>query len=434
MRFIYILVGWEDSVADSRVLRDAITRPIGLKIPRENYYLVDSGYNNGEGFLSPYRLLLMDDDDGSKGVRRRGVKQDGKLSRRVWSTAEEEALLEYLREIVRNPSHTDQALRGIHMTISASHFSQLTTLPTNPLKLHRRPMSPTDKTRLQYSVQVSIGPSMPSLEVFDLECFRPALRSWFHSCQTYVQPNSMDLTFLSVASVRGHVVVTLKPHSILVTTNTINVKDDVFDNFTKINSFAKTLRYKLYPYYAQWSEVFGKDRATGERGLGPIIAPRNPCNTIETEHSENVPVMPEYYVPTPNPSLYGDDDEFMNSFASATTPANVNRADTERVSSRKQKMVVIDIYDKFDEKFEAFCYLTDHRLGDIAKHLAWRLKNFKLLSRCGVSLNRFLIRRLKRNALFQKELVKNKADLDLFLTMSTAGKETFVKMLASSKV
>ncbi|KAK4409372.1 hypothetical protein Sango_0010200 [Sesamum angolense] len=57
MHFIYILVGWEDSAADSRVLRDAITRSIGLKIPRENYYLVDSGYSNGKGFLSPYRVV-----------------------------------------------------------------------------------------------------------------------------------------------------------------------------------------------------------------------------------------------------------------------------------------------------------------------------------------------------------------------------------------
>ncbi|KAL0328121.1 UNVERIFIED_CONTAM: hypothetical protein Scaly_2244700 [Sesamum calycinum] len=147
------------------------------------------------------------------------------------------------------------------------------------------------------------------------------------------------------------------------TTNTIDVKDDIFDNFVKIDSFAKTLRYKSFPYYAQWCEVFGKDRATGERGFDPILAPRNPSNTAETERSENVPVTPEYYVPTPDPSLYGDDDEFMNSFAFATTQPTVNRADTERVSSRKRKMVATNI----GEKFEAFVNVTNRRLGDIAK-------------------------------------------------------------------
>ena len=33
LQFVYVLPGWERSVADSRVLRDAITRRHGLKVP-----------------------------------------------------------------------------------------------------------------------------------------------------------------------------------------------------------------------------------------------------------------------------------------------------------------------------------------------------------------------------------------------------------------
>ncbi|KAL0402461.1 UNVERIFIED_CONTAM: hypothetical protein Slati_4276000 [Sesamum latifolium] len=36
MHFIYVLAGWEGSATDGRVLRDAISRPNGLKIPRGN--------------------------------------------------------------------------------------------------------------------------------------------------------------------------------------------------------------------------------------------------------------------------------------------------------------------------------------------------------------------------------------------------------------
>ncbi|KAL7207276.1 hypothetical protein ACSBR1_029270 [Camellia fascicularis] len=54
MNFIHVLPGWEGSTADSRVLRDAINRPNGLKIPNGYYYLVDTGYTNGQGFLAPY--------------------------------------------------------------------------------------------------------------------------------------------------------------------------------------------------------------------------------------------------------------------------------------------------------------------------------------------------------------------------------------------
>ena len=33
MEFIFVLSGWEGSAADSRVLRDAISRPHGLRVP-----------------------------------------------------------------------------------------------------------------------------------------------------------------------------------------------------------------------------------------------------------------------------------------------------------------------------------------------------------------------------------------------------------------
>ncbi|KAL8498901.1 hypothetical protein ACS0TY_022028 [Phlomoides rotata] len=55
MRFVYVLPGWEGSAADYRVLRDAILRPNGLKVPKGNYYLSDNRYVNSEGFLVPYR-------------------------------------------------------------------------------------------------------------------------------------------------------------------------------------------------------------------------------------------------------------------------------------------------------------------------------------------------------------------------------------------
>ncbi|GFP99130.1 hypothetical protein PHJA_002056900 [Phtheirospermum japonicum] len=55
MKFIYVLSGWEGSAADSRVLRDAICKPNGLRVPSGNYYLCDCAYANGPGFLAPYR-------------------------------------------------------------------------------------------------------------------------------------------------------------------------------------------------------------------------------------------------------------------------------------------------------------------------------------------------------------------------------------------
>ena len=83
LRFIYLLPGWEGSAGDSRILRDAITRPLGLKVPKGElhtilfkilmtslnnfftylksfigcYYLCDNAYPNAEGFLTPYKSV-----------------------------------------------------------------------------------------------------------------------------------------------------------------------------------------------------------------------------------------------------------------------------------------------------------------------------------------------------------------------------------------
>ncbi|XP_042065797.1 uncharacterized protein LOC121809302 isoform X2 [Salvia splendens] len=55
LRFVYVLPGWEGSARDSRILRDALSRPLGFKVPRGQYYLCDNGYANSEGFITPYK-------------------------------------------------------------------------------------------------------------------------------------------------------------------------------------------------------------------------------------------------------------------------------------------------------------------------------------------------------------------------------------------
>ncbi|MFQ6661463.1 hypothetical protein Gotur_029616 [Gossypium turneri] len=55
MHFVYVLPSWEGSVANGQVLRDAISRRYGLKVPHGCYYLVDADYTNCEGFLAPFR-------------------------------------------------------------------------------------------------------------------------------------------------------------------------------------------------------------------------------------------------------------------------------------------------------------------------------------------------------------------------------------------
>ncbi|KAH1031795.1 hypothetical protein J1N35_043969 [Gossypium stocksii] len=55
LKFSYVLAGWEGSAHDSRILRDALSRLRGLRIPKGKYYLADAGYGIRNGCITPYR-------------------------------------------------------------------------------------------------------------------------------------------------------------------------------------------------------------------------------------------------------------------------------------------------------------------------------------------------------------------------------------------
>ncbi|XP_057530513.1 uncharacterized protein LOC130808954 [Amaranthus tricolor] len=76
MEFIYVLPGWEGSAHDGRILRDAIPRPNGLKVPKGFYYLCDGGYTNGEGFLAPYRGYLYRLREWNNGPRQPQIAEE----------------------------------------------------------------------------------------------------------------------------------------------------------------------------------------------------------------------------------------------------------------------------------------------------------------------------------------------------------------------
>ncbi|KAL3504546.1 hypothetical protein ACH5RR_034387 [Cinchona calisaya] len=54
LKFSYILAGWEGSAHGSCVLEDALSRPGGLQVPKDKYYLVDAGFGIRNGFILPY--------------------------------------------------------------------------------------------------------------------------------------------------------------------------------------------------------------------------------------------------------------------------------------------------------------------------------------------------------------------------------------------
>ncbi|KAL8485440.1 hypothetical protein ACS0TY_027658 [Phlomoides rotata] len=55
------------------------------------------------------------------------------------------------------------------------------------------------------------------------------------------------------------------------TTSMIEIQDEgMWESCKRADPHVKGLRYKTWPYYPQWIEIFGKDTATGENAVDPI--------------------------------------------------------------------------------------------------------------------------------------------------------------------
>ncbi|RWR74269.1 DDE_4 domain-containing protein [Cinnamomum micranthum f. kanehirae] len=55
MLFHYVLAGWEGSAADVTVLFSALNRGDRLAVSDGKFYLVDAGFGNAPGFLTPHK-------------------------------------------------------------------------------------------------------------------------------------------------------------------------------------------------------------------------------------------------------------------------------------------------------------------------------------------------------------------------------------------
>ncbi|XP_012839839.1 PREDICTED: putative nuclease HARBI1 [Erythranthe guttata] len=153
MKFIYILSGWEGSAADSRVLRDAITKENGLRIPKGSYYLVDNGYTNGEGFLSPYRSVRYHLDEWGEGKSRPRNKEEFfnmKHSRARNVIERSFGLLKSRWGILRTSSHYPiKTHNRIIMACALLHNYIRTEMPIDPIEhevpdLEQEPIDPID--------------------------------------------------------------------------------------------------------------------------------------------------------------------------------------------------------------------------------------------------------------------------------------------------
>ncbi|KAL8506003.1 hypothetical protein ACS0TY_017021 [Phlomoides rotata] len=301
MNFVFVLSGWEDSAADSRILRDALSRPNGLRVPNGCYYLCDGGYTNCNGFLAPYRgvryhlkewddaqqphnsqeyfnlkhararnciersfgilkarwgilrsnsyypiktqnrsilgccLLhnfirkhmavdpledeiddVVDDGitmDGNSGACRggRGRKRVGSTTRRVWTFAEECELMNALNDLVSKGHKCDNGFRSGYLSI----------------------------------LENNLGIKFPGTDLKGEPHINSKIHVWKR--QYVCLKGILGITGVGLNSTTYHV----------------EALPEVWEARIKVDPFTKSLKNKAFPFYHQWEDIFGNDRANG---------------------------------------------------------------------------------------------------------------------------------------------------------------------------
>ncbi|KAK4434860.1 hypothetical protein Salat_0648900 [Sesamum alatum] len=148
----------------------------------------------------------------------------------------------------------------------------------------------------------------------------------------------------------------------------------IFHFICKVDPSARTMRYKSWPFFPAWREIFGKDRAVGDEiCVGQYTNDVPPVVDLADDEVDNE--TPECYVPTvewcPNTGYAGNDS---GTFAETQPNVDVNVTSTNSQkrmgsSGKKRKVKIIVQDDGLTNAVNTFCDSANERLDELSKKL-----------------------------------------------------------------
>ncbi|PIN01430.1 hypothetical protein CDL12_26062 [Handroanthus impetiginosus] len=186
-------------------------------------------------------------------------------------------------------------------------------------------------------------------------------------------------------------------------TNMIIIEDSIWDNYVKVDPNARTMRYKSFPLYLSWCEIFGKDRAT-------------------SEHAEDCTDAADDGFDT-NFQIFVDGEEFMSVYQPQESGMKTGS------SSKKRKSTEMSTDNKFFEMMNNFCDRTESRLSDIAKRIGYEYDVSEARKAIYEALGGLPDHTMIQKSWVAKRLVNNGKDMDLFFSLPNEASAEMVQMM-----
>ncbi|PPD68285.1 hypothetical protein GOBAR_DD34838 [Gossypium barbadense] len=282
MQFVYVLPGWEGSVADGRVLRDAISRRHGLKVPHGCYYLVDVGYTNCEGFLAPFRGQRYHLNEWRQGYQPSSPQEFFNMKHASARNIIERCfgLLKLRWGILRSPSFYPINMSGVPQSQASSQASRGSKRKWVPeedaalvscmVDLHNVGTFNADtgfkagylnelEKMLEKALPRAMLKAKPNIES-RIRCLK---REW---SVVYDMLNGQNNSGFGWDEHRQLVV----------------AEDAVWESYVKSHKEASQFRHRSFPYYNQLTAIYAKDRSTGKDA-------QTAADVLEEIHAEDLP-------------------------------------------------------------------------------------------------------------------------------------------------
>lgn len=200
----------------------------------------------------------------------------------------------------------------------------------------------------------------------------------------------------------------------------ITVEDKFWEEYIKKDVNARTLRYKSFPFFHSWGEIFGKDRATGENAEDFNFASNDPLET--STHKVNDLVEEHTKDISPN-----DDDDVLSICKSS------GNSSSKKAKSNKRKMVD-NTGEKIVDLMGTFCQQTNERLADISKRIGYEFDMSQKRTAVFEALGGLGVLDVFQQICVAQRLCNNNKDLDLFFSLPDFAKVEMVRMLLSKQI
>ncbi|XP_059625295.1 uncharacterized protein LOC132268471 [Cornus florida] len=276
----------EGSTADSRVLREAMDKRNGFKVPQGYYYLIDTGYTNYQGFLAPYRgqrYHLNDWRDGHQPTTpREFYNMKHSSARNVIERCF--GLLKMHWAIMRNPSfYSTTTQTRIILACCLLHNLIRQEMSIDPLE--------ESLEEQEHTLNEVHGDSITTIETSnEWSAWRENLATSLYNADRGFKPGHVTAVEKILVVTLPHSYLKADPHiksrmktlkthfdavhDMLHGPNTsgfgydnlnhcVVAEKSVWDAYLQSHKNAAKFKDKPFPYYKDLCTIFGKDRATG---------------------------------------------------------------------------------------------------------------------------------------------------------------------------